>query len=216
MGKRLGTSVATLDTQLRELAASYDRKIVGESLTTLLVGLVTSVVVYGVVFWLSWLAFTIALPQYRIGSAATTALLITAVAVLVSVFSAWRKHDPFQNVQGMDPKVQGLQMSLGYAMGIPIVNRQSLAGIASLLIGGPANIMDAIAIWRTRLRADARTLESADQLLRACRQGVAPSMTLERKAVALLYRLGLIKAVQQGDSVMIQATAKGMELLGSR
>jgi len=197
------------------LATSHDRKIIGEAMTTLLVGAVTCIVVYGFVFWLSWLAFALVLRQYRIGSTATTASLVTGIAVLVSILSAWRKHDPFQNVQGMDQRVQNLQMGLGYATGIPIVNRQSLAGIASLLIGGPANIMDAIAVWRTRPHTDASTLEAADRLLRASRQGAAPSISTERNAVALLYRLGLIKAVQQGDSIMIQATAKGMELLGS-
>lgn len=199
--------------RLQSLASSHDRKIIGEALTTLLVGALTCLVVYGVLFWLTWLAFTLFLRQYQIGSAATTGLIVTGSAVLLSFLSAWRKHDPFQNVQAMDPKVQNLQLGLGYATGIPIINRQSLAGIASLLIGGPANILDAIAIWRTRLRADAALIADAHAILRASLEGAAPAITMNPRAVAAVYRLGLIKAVPRGESLMIQATAKGRELL---
>jgi hypothetical protein len=201
--------------QLYKLIQAENRKIMGEFLVTLAVGFGVCALVYGVLFWLSWFAFTVWLRSIRVGSAATSALIVTGLFALASIWSAWRRHDPFENVEAMNPDVQNVQLGLGYALGVPIVNRQSMAGFASLFIGGPANLMDAWAIWRTRPRADAACIAEAAQQLERSRAGI-PSRMIDQRAAVVLYRLGLIKAVaQSGGEMIVQPTQKGLELLSS-
>ena len=199
---------------LQKQIAEHNRKILGEAAITLLVGIGTSLLVFGVVFWLSWFAFTVIFRDFQIGSASTTALIITGIFAMVSIFSAWRKHDPIENVQAMDGNVQSLQLGLGYAMGVPIVNRQSAAGIASLLIGGPANIMEACTLWRNRLKVNPALLSAAAQLLGESRKGVPMQMVRDPKAVALLHRLGLVKTAHEQGKLQIIATVKGADVVG--
>jgi hypothetical protein len=153
----------------------------------------------------------------RIGTATTSALPVTGLFALVSIWSAWRRHDPFDKVQAMNPNIQDLQLGLGYALGVPVINRQSMAGFASLLVGGPANLMDAWSIWRTRLRADAACVRDAAQLLELSRSagGISSRMIRDRRAAAVLYRLGLIKAGAHGGEMIVQPTIKGSEMLAS-
>jgi hypothetical protein len=212
MGRPWG--IETMSAQLKAAIDQENRRILGEAAVTLLVGMGTCILVFGVVFWLSWFVFTMFFRNFQIGSATTTALIITGIFALVSIFSAWRKHDPFENVQAMDGKVQSLQLGLGYAMGVPIVNRQSAAGIASLLIGGPANIMDAIGLWRRRLHAGPELLASAGQVLRESRQGISPQMVKDQRAIVLLHRLGLVKSSHEQGKLQIIATLKGADLIG--
>lgn len=190
-----------------------NHKIMGESLIALGVGAITSLIVFGVMFWLSWFAFTTFFHSFRVGSASTTALVITGVFALVAIFSAWRRHDPFSNVQAMDDNVQSMQLGLGYAMGVPIVNRQSAAGIASLLIGGPANIMDSMALWRTRIRGSSASIEAAAQALSQSAKGVPVSMIADRSAIAILHRLGLVKVVNEQNKLIVRSTVKGSEIV---
>src|ERR1043165_9302326 len=87
---------------IRKLIIGENRRILGEAIITLAMGLGTIILVFGGVFWISWLAFTMMLGSFAIGSPATTALIITGVFALISIWSAWRKHDPISNVQAMD------------------------------------------------------------------------------------------------------------------
>ena len=199
--------------QLQHALSDANRSVLGESLIALVVGVITCVTVFGVVYWVSWLLFTMFFRSYQIGSAATTALIITGFFALISIFSAWRKHDPFSNVQAMDENMQSLQLGIGYAMGVPIVNRQSAAGIASLLIGGPANIMDSVAIWRTRIRGNATQVESAAQTLTQSAKGIPVSMVHDKTAIVILHRLGLVKVVSEQDKLAVRTTIKGSEML---
>src|SRR5262245_60114573 len=206
--------------ELHKLIIAENRRIVGEAVITLGVGVGVGVcvIVYGVLLWLSWFVFTMCLASIRIGSALTSALIVTSLFVLASIWSAWRRHDPMENVQGMDPKLQGLQLGLGYALGVPVVNRQSLAGIASLFIGGPANLMDAWAIFRTRIKADSACVHSAAQLLEQSSSvdGVSSRMIRDPRAAGVLYRLGLIKAAAwSGPDLIVHPTIKGSELLAA-
>ena len=99
------------------------------------------------------------------------------------------------------------------SLGIPIIRRASLAGYASLLIGGPANLLDAWALWRSRIRADDALLDGAGKLLKDAVQGVPADQVNNPSAVALLARMGLIKAtIAQNDQLILQATAKGADL----
>lgn len=199
--------------KLRTLIATENRKIAGEALLTAALGLGISLVVYGGVFWLSWIAFFFWLRGLRIGSETTSALLVTAVFALGGIVAAWRRHDPMDSVRGMDPDMHDLQMGLGYALGVPVVNRQSIAGFASLLIGGPANVLEAFALWRKRLPADAMTAADAVQLLEQSRHNLTLNATHDRKQIVLLHRLGLVKTAAQSGRITLALTMKGAEFL---
>lgn len=200
---------------LARLIHQHNLAILGEAAIALGVGLITCVIVFGGVFWLAWLTFMFALQDFQIGSAATTAWIITGVFALVSTWSAWRRLDPIERVEAEDDTALNIQLGLGYATCFPVVNRQSIAGFASLLIGGPANIMDACRLWRSRFKVDVDLRAEAHRILVASRQGIAPQQVRDPRAIALLHRLGLIKALQQNNAVQLQATVKGLELLGS-
>ncbi len=212
----MGRWMITISNSLKRLVSTHNRAVIGEALVTFGLGVVLCVVVFGAVFWLTWLAFTVWLRPWRIGSAVTTAMIVTGLFGAVSVFSAVRRHEPMADIQGMDPTLHQLQLNLGYVLGVPIVNRQSLAGFAALLIGGPANLLEAWSIWRSRIGADAACIRDAAQLLDQCRRGVSPAHIQNRRSAALLFRLGLIKAVpSEKEKVVLQCTAKGLDLLHS-
>ncbi|MCI0362723.1 MAG: hypothetical protein L0Y44_02845 [Phycisphaerales bacterium] len=199
--------------RLGKLLAEHNRKIMLDSATSLAVGLITCVLIFGGVFWLSWLAFTLWLHGIRIGSAATSALIVTGLFALVSIWSAWRRHDPLANLEAMDPVLQDLQLGAGYALGVPVVNRQSVAGFAALLIGGPANLLDAWSVWRGRLRASSTLLTEASLMLQQSQAGVSLQMTKNPQLVVVLHRLGLVKAVRENEKVILRTTSKGDEVL---
>jgi hypothetical protein len=204
--------MADLAVVLNAIVAKHNRRIAGEAIIALGVGIGTSLVVFGFVFWISYLALWFTRP-FGLRNAAAVAAIITGVFALMSVWSAWRRHDPMENIQAMDPTLHDLQMGLGYALGVPVVNRQSIAGFSSLLIGGPANAMDAWSIWRSRLPTDAATISQAAQLLHDARNGLAARMVRNAQALAVLHRLGLIKVVSRGREAQVQTTIKAMEVL---
>ena len=91
--------------------------------------------------------------------------------------------------------------------------RHAVAGFAVVLIGGPANLLEALGIWVSRLRADQPLIEEASSLLAACRADYPIERVREPAAALLLKRLALIKVVPSGDSSALAPTAKGSAIL---
>ena len=202
---------------IKRLVAAENRRIDGEAALTFVVGVVTVIVVFGVTLWLSWLAFTIFLRNLVIQDAFTSAVVVTGLFFLVSIWSAWRRHDPINHVEAMNEDLHDLSVGLGYAFGVPIVNRQSVAGLASLSIGGPANLMEACSLFRSRISADYASLAHAAEILHHSRNGLPASMVKDGKAVSMLARLKLIKSHNDPTrGLTILATHKGLEALDSR
>jgi len=200
-----------LAARLNQLIAAENRRIIGEAVIAMLVGAATCILVYGGMFWIVYLALYFTRP-FGLRQPALASLVITGVFMLFSVISAWRRVDPIDDVEAMDPAKQSLQMSLGYMAGVPVLNRQSIAGFASLFIGGPMNLIDGSTLFRSRIRCDASTIASAAGILSACRDGLPLSPALLPAAIGLLFRLGLIKAASHGSgAIELHLTAKGLE-----
>lgn len=201
--------------ELHVQASQFNRKLIGEAVITLAVGVVLCVLIFGGVFWISYVILWMTHP-FGIRHIALAALGITIVFALASLWSAWRRSDPISRVEAMDQSRQNLQLGLGYAMGLPVVNRQSLAGLASLLIGGPANVMESVSIWCSRLPTDSAFIARTAKTLQDSRDGLAAQSVGDPRVIVVLHRLGLIKATSHGlGKIELQPTAKGMELLAS-
>jgi len=197
---------------LNRLIAKENRRILGEAAVTFMVGLGTSVVVYGGVFWLTYLVSWFIGPL-RALAPFNVALAVTGLFILISLWSAWRRHDPMHGVEAIDDDQLAIQLGIGYAFGVPVMNRQSVAGASALLVGGPANVMEAARLFRSRIRTDDRQNHQAIETLASLQAG-GDTPHPSPPVVAMLYRLGLIKAVRGRDDKMALAlTVKGGDLV---
>lgn len=200
---------------LAAFVRDHNRRIIGEALLTLGIGVGSCLIIFGVIYWLAFLAFTMCFRGFAWGGPSMMAGAITGVFLLASVWSAWRGVDPIAEADIVvdDSPGRELEDALAFSMGVPVLRRDGLAGIGSLLIGGPANVFDAFALWRTRLPCSAALVAEADALLRSCAAGVNPKQVRTPEAIALLYRLKLIKASHRpGGELLLQQTQKGTEV----
>jgi hypothetical protein len=151
--------------------------------------------------------------------AITISLGIVSLFQLVAFISAWRRVDPLASVALSGDDIadrNAMNSAFHLATGLPIVRREGVAAIATLLIGGPLNLFEALAEWRERLPARASLVEQAANLLSRARSGV-DGADAPPTATVLLHRLQLIKAQGHPDgSVRLVPTQKGLEALRGR
>jgi hypothetical protein len=172
-------------------------------------GILFTALTAGVVFCLAW--FVCFLSGARRVPAINISLLVTGIFVLVGTISAWRHVDPFAGLKPMS-EAQHSMIDLSHAVdGYVHINRHSVAGIATLVMSGPVNLVSALRTWRHRLPTDPELLDKATQILAACR----PEVDLKKfgkcmPAALLLRRLTLI--VPRDDSTIIRLTEKGNDL----
>lgn len=185
-----------------------------EALLALVLGVVFTAVVFGAMFWFCWF---MALIFVGWSDAPKIAAGVTGLFFLVACFSAWRKSDPLANLEPLapgEPLGWNATMVAAHGLGVPILTRRSLAGLGAVLLGGPANLFDAIDVWRHRLpRCDVRI---AHRLLMDCRGGLNLESIQDHTAMLVLYRLQLIR-VRHGDATLqAHPTAKGDAILDDR
>jgi len=203
---------------LAAVVRGHNRRIVGEVLITLGVGIVSCIIVFGGMYWLTYLAFTMCFRGLAYGGPWVMAGIITGVFFLVSLAAAWRQVDPIAAAGVKFRHTPGEMMKdmVGIGLGIPIIRRESLAGGAAMLIGGPANLLELWPLWNGRLPTNADLIAESQKLLAASPAGVNPQAVRDPRTIAILYRLHLIKAVHQADAtLLLQPTQKGMELLAA-
>lgn len=202
--------------QLASLVRQHNRRVVGEALLTLGVGVVSCIITFGVIYWLSWLTFTMCLRGVAYRGPWVMSGIVTGVFFIVSVISAWRQIDPIA-AAGVGFKYspgEVMKDMVGIGLGIPIVRREGVAGAAALLIGGPANLLEVWPIWCRRLPSGETLIADAEKLLVASAKGVGPQSVRDPRTIALLHRLHLIKSVHQADAtLLVQATQKGLDLM---
>src|SRR5262249_21294342 len=131
-------------------------------------------------------------------------------------WSAWRHVDPMAGLPERLSDEQELVHTLvsHAAIGTGYYNpRHAVAGFAVVLMGGPANILEAFGIWVSRIRANQSVIEEASCLLADCRADCPIEKVRVPAAVFLLKRLALIKVVPCGDSSAFALTAKGSAFL---
>jgi hypothetical protein len=94
------------------------------------------------------------------------------------------------------------------------VNRHTVAGLATLVMGGPVNLVGGLRNWLHRLPTDPVVIDKSVEILNACR----PEVDLKRlnaspHAAILLRRLNLI--VPRADSTIVTITEKGRDLVAT-
>jgi hypothetical protein len=175
-----------------------------------LMGILFTALTTGVVYAIAW--FLILVLAGGLVSAATGALWVTGIFLVVSLVSAWRQVDPFAGLKPMSD-VDHLAFAVSHAVsGYVHFNRHSVAGLALVLMGGPINLVSAMGNWLHRLPTDPAVIDKAVEILSACRpEADLRKLRASPAAVVLLRRLTLI--VQKAESTVVGLTEKGRELV---
>ena len=197
--------------QIRQLVAERNHQLGVEAAVEAGLGLLFSAIVFGGVFWTTWLVcFFVAFRPTLI------AAIVTGVFAAVSTISAWRRVDPYADLAPLtvDEKLrERTTLGLGYVIGFPMVTRRSLSGAAAVLIGGPANLFEAWSTWRHRLPAGDRLLHEAATVFQEADRGLDLQSVRDPGAANVLHRLGLIRTEVTGrDAVTIRLTQKGEDV----
>jgi uncharacterized membrane protein YhdT len=161
-------------------------------------GVLFTLVTFTFVWWMSWyLAFRLAgllgLEPW------VWACIITAIIFISSVWTAWQRVDPFE------------EMSLANAH-----ERLRVAGLSLILMAGPANLFDAIAACRHLIRADDSLIDEAADLLASCDPALDKRRVRDLAAAFLLKELALIKVRPGGEETVLMLTEKGAKVLGGK
>jgi hypothetical protein len=195
--------------RLREIVRRYNRELALDALLKALLGIAFSFLVFGLLFWGGWFvgiffARSLNLHAWQFGAFLSGLFLVTAL------WSAWQRVDPLAGLQRLSEKQLLLTLiSQDSSQLLYFSPRHATAGVAILLIGGPANLFQAFGIWTSRLRADESLLEESARLLAACDPQCAAEQVRKPTAALLLRRLALIKVVPGGDSPAFALTEKG-------
>jgi hypothetical protein len=198
---------------VEDLVRRYNREVTLDACMKAGLGLLFSLLTFGFVFWGGWLAAfcfarSLGIAEWHI------ALLVTGLFFIVAAWSAWQRVDPLANVPRLTQQ-QWMLMIAGQAVGVHYFSpRHALAGSAVVLLGGPANLFQALGIWQWRLNVDASLVEEASHLLVKCRESVSARHLRNPAAAMLLKRLRLIKLTQDAEGPAFTATDKGRKLLG--
>lgn len=201
--------------RLQEMVRSHNRERVIDALGKSVLGLVFCVFTFGFVYVCAWFVGLSVARSFGL-HAWQFAGLICGLFLLVACWSAWRHVDPMAGLPPRESEQQELLLTLisQAAGGGGYFNpRHAVAGLSVVLIGGPANLLEGLGIWVSRLRADQPLIEEASSLLAACRADYPIERVREPAAAILLKRLALIKVVPCGDSSALAHTAKGAAIL---
>lgn len=202
--------------RLGRLLRQRNRELAADAAAKALLGALFSLLVFGFVFWISWLAGifvggALGLRAWQLG------LLVTGVFFVVALWSAWRHVDPLADLERLSDRDMLLTLISQATPGIVYFSpRHALAGFAVVLLGGPANLVEALGIWAHRIRADEAMVDEAARCLALCEAGCPPERIREPAAALLLRRLALIKIVSSGPSVTLTLTDKGIAALHGR
>ena len=174
-------------------------------------GILFTALTSGVIFCIVWFV-CVSLGGRRF-PASTVALGATGIFVLVSAVSAWRHVDPFAGLKPMSNADHLLFAVSSMVDGYVHVNRHTVAGLASVLMGGLVNLVSALGSWLHRLPTDPLVIDQAAGILSACRPEVdLKQVNSSMHAAVLLRRLNLI--VPRSDSTFVTLTEMGRDIVG--
>ncbi|MFN0198995.1 MAG: hypothetical protein ACKVT0_19785 [Planctomycetaceae bacterium] len=201
---------ASVVRRLQRQVAARNQELTTEIVIDLAMGVFVTALTSGVVFALSWfLAFW--LGGVRV-PAVMIAAGVTAIVLLVGVVSAWRQVNPLAGLKPMSAADHlAVQVSRGLG-GVTYVNRHSVAGIATLLLAGPENLVSAFRSWLHRLPSEAAVLDEAAGILLSCKpEADLRKIEVSPQAVQIVRRLNLIVARDQTTTISL--TEKGRDIV---
>lgn len=166
--------------------------------------------------WLTlWFFSTLCFSDFMAPS--LLALLATLVFAGASTFEAWRRVDPFAN---LEPLAEWQRTLTAISLAVPnfvyFSPQHASAGLAFLLLAGPESLFSATRLWRSRLPDNPDSIIVAAELLRRS-QNPLPAKQVPAEAAATLYRLSLVKILvtAKNSEPVIAITEKGQSLLAA-
>jgi hypothetical protein len=199
--------------RLTEVIRAHNREVRFEALLKASLGVIFSLVTFGFVFWVGWVAgFFFA--NYIGLDAAQFALFLTLMFLIVATWSAWRRVDPLAGLEPLSEQQLFLMVAApAITGGVYFSPRHATAGAALVMIGGPAAVFQALGVWTHRIRADEELIQDATRLLAACKRNCPANQVRKLAAALLLRQLALIKTIPGDGSPALTVTAKGSALL---
>jgi hypothetical protein len=199
--------------RLTQVVRSHNRELAFDAGLKAFLGIVFSCITFGLLFWLGWFvglffASYLHLDAWQFG------LILTGLFLVVATWSAWRRVDPLAGLQPLSD-AQLLLTLISQASGslLYFSPRHSTAGAAMLLLGGPANVLEAFGIWAHRIRFNPSLIQEASHLLEACQTPVGAEQVSDPAAAWLLKHLAFIDFIPNGDSAQLVLTEKGLSFL---
>jgi hypothetical protein len=197
-----------------DLVRRHNRELAFDALLKGSMGIVFSLVTYGVLFWMGWfIGFFVArhlnLQPWQFGA------MVAGLFLVVALWSAWQRVDPLAGLKRLSDRQKLLTLISQASPGLLYFSpRHATAGAALILLGGPNNVVEAFGIWAYRLPGAGSLVEEASRLLTSCQTALPAEEVREPVAALLLRRLGLIKVIPSEDSASLTLTDKGLALLG--
>lgn len=202
-----------LKDRLTDRIRTRNRELAGDAALKGLLGVVFSLLTFGVVFWFAWVFGFCFVTSSGIHPALFAAI-ISGVFFVAATVAAWQRVDPLVELAPPGDENE-LMRHLAHAAGQVYFNpRYAIAGAALVLIGGPAGILEAIGIWLHRLPTDPALIEQGVLILEACDPKLPSRDLRSLPAAFLLWRLGLVKIVPHEEIRALTLTDTGFALLG--
>ncbi len=206
------SKTAQIAGRLRGMVRRHNFELWCEAVIKSLLGIVFTAIVFGAIFGIGWFVGQGAAPMVGLHAWHFGAIL-AGIFLLVATWSAWRRVNPLAGLQRSSDGEELLSMISRAVGGVPYINpRHATATAAMVLLGGPANMLQAMGAVLSRIRASRSLLDEASQLLTACRETCPIESVHEPSAALLLGRLALIKVIPDGNSSALTLTDKGRML----
>jgi hypothetical protein len=205
-------SVSQIAERLQQMVRQRNRELATDAILKIVIGIVFCLLTFGFVFWVALFAGCGVSGFFGL-DAWQLALIVTGVFFVAAVWSAWQRVNPLADLKPLTDRQMMLTL-VSQASGdiLYFSPRHATAGMALVLIGGPAGLFEGLGIWAHRLRASPAIVEEASELLAACRENLSTKKIKSPAGAVLLKRLALIKIVDDSSALML--TQKGMKLLG--
>ncbi len=200
---------------LGDMVRRCNRKLAFDAVLKASMGVLFSVLTFGFVYWAGWF-FGFFFARYLSLHAWQFGVIFAGLLLVVATWSAWRRVDPMAGLQRLsDTQLLLTLISQASPNILYFSPRHATAGAALILIGGPANVVQAFGIWAHRIRVEGSLIADAARLLASCQTRLPVKQVREPAAALLLKRLALIKVIPSGDSVALALTDKGFAVLAA-
>ena len=201
--------------RVSDLVKARNRELARDAALEAALGIGFSIGTFAFVFWISWFAGVLVARYFNV-YAWQFGTIVTGVFFVVATWSAWRRVDPLEGLKPMTDKQLLSMLVIETALGVNCFSpRHASAGLALVLLGGPAGVFKAIGIWAHRIRVDDATIENAANLLASCRTKLSANDVGDPFAAIVLRRLSLIKVVPHGHYFALTLTDKGRGVLSN-
>ncbi len=209
-------SMSRTEKRLRKSIQRRNSELQTQALVDGVMGLLVTGGTFGMIFAGAWLFSFVSVASSSSG-AALIAFFVTAAMLGVTLYSAWRRVNPMADLDPPPPEhptVEWVENVLSEVSDVPVIDpRFAVAGAAALLMSGPENLLEAIAVWQHRLPVDDAVVKHAGELLELCREGASVGDIHDTQSAIVLRRLTLIRIVPD-EIPRLETTDRGQRLLG--